>query len=106
VADAWKKRHADAVVVLMAITVVSRGVGGSYTRWQGKPPATLVVMHEWDDKWTTITVRHRGDQIVHLANGAIGPNDIPFAHDVDMADLPQEVMDGIMTDIKAVISDD
>jgi len=27
-------------------------------------------------------------------------------HDVDMADLPQEVMDGIMTDIKAVISDD
>jgi len=93
------------VVGVADVTLVSHGVGGSYTMWQSKPPANMVFMARHDDKWTTITVHHRDGDIVNVADGAMGPNGIPFAHDVDMEDLPELVLDDIMTDIRGVVQD-
>lgn len=84
----------------MELSVVSSGVGGSYTKWQSKPPAHKIIMAKHDDDndddtWTTVQVhnlleREAYDDDVRITSGAMGPNDIPFAHDVDFEDLTDE----------------
>jgi len=77
--------------VHVEVTVVAHGVGGSYTRWQRKPPAHRVYMAEHAGGWTTVTVWHDEAEVVRWEDGAMGPNATPFAHDVDVADLTDDV---------------
>lgn len=85
----------------MDVTTVANGVGGSYTKWQGKPPAHKVIMaqHE-DDQWTTVKVydltdRATTDSNLKIQNGAMGPKDKPFAHDIDFEELNEEQQERI-----------
>ena len=84
----------------MKLTTVSNGVGGSYTKWQGEPPAHKVIMakhetNEEDDTWTTVKAynlleRPGNDNDVTIESGAMGPENTPFAHDVDFERLTDE----------------
>ena len=79
---------------------MASGVGGSYTKWQAKPPAHKVIMVQHEDienndKWTTIKAydvsdREIYDEDVIIESGSDGPDGIPFAHDVDFEDLTDE----------------
>jgi len=73
------------------VTVVSHGVGGSYQQWQREPPAHRVYMAEHTGGWTTVTVWHEHGEVVRWEDGAMGPHATPFAHDVDVSDLPDDV---------------
>lgn len=80
----------------MELHTMARGVGGSYTKWQGKPPAHAVIMADHgDDTWTTVKVYDLTERVVYddevrIENGAKGPKDIKFKHDVDFEDLSEE----------------
>lgn len=86
----------------MDITTVASGVGGSYTKWQGEPPAHKVIMakHNGDEQWTTVKVydltdRQAYDTKLKIQNGAMGPKDKPFAHDIDFEEISEEKQEQI-----------
>jgi len=71
---------------------VASGVGGSFTKWQRKPPAHRVYMIPLGDRyesneWCTVEVHHEHGEIVRMTDGAMGPKQTPFAHDLDMREL-------------------
>lgn len=74
---------------------MAKGVGGSYTRWQGKPPAHGVFWIETDEGQTTVTaydLRSRfGNANVQVSDGAMGPGNRPFASAVDFSDLSEDL---------------
>ena len=73
----------------VSVTRVSHGVGGSYTQWQGKPPAHSVYMCKvGGGEWTTVQVWHNEERILTYENGAKGPKGVDFAHDMDIQDRP------------------
>lgn len=87
---------------------MANGVGGSYTKWQSKPPEHTVVMvlHEDGDdvdcegEWTTVKAYNLLDREIHedslkIENGATGPSNTPFKHDVDFENLPSEKQEEI-----------
>jgi len=76
----------------MEITRVSHGVGGSYARWQGEPPAHSVYMihllEEYHpDEWVTVQVYHRHGDIVELENKPKGPEGHPFKSDMSVFEM-------------------
>jgi len=72
---------------------VSHGVGGSYTKWQRKPPAHSVYMAKNDSEYTTVTVWHERGQVVGFKDGSMGPKNIPFKHDRDIEDMEPAARD-------------
>ena len=68
---------------------VSHGVGGSYTRWQGKPPAHSVYMIVLSDQYapaeySTFKAYHRHGEIVEIESGAKGPDGIGYKSDISI----------------------
>ena len=89
---------------------VSTGVGGSYTKWQGKPPSHAVFMVKTEQGWTTVkaydlTERMVYDDEVRIESGAMGPKNIPFANDVPYDDLPASLQTDIRERIIADFAD-
>jgi len=76
----------------MEVRRVSHGVGGSYTRWQGTPPAHSVYMIELGDQYapaeySTFKVYHRHGEIVDIESGEHGPegpDGIAFKSDMSL----------------------
>ena len=73
----------------MEVRRVSHGVGGSYTRWQGTPPAHSVYMIELSDayapaEYSTFKVYHRHGEIFDIESGANGPDGIAFKSDISL----------------------
>lgn len=91
---------------------MANGVGGDYTKWQSKPPEHKVVMilhdddesEDGDDTWTTVKAynlldRQIYDKDVKIENGAMGPSNTPFKHDIDFEDLPETKQEKIKNHI-------
>jgi hypothetical protein len=85
----------------MELHTMARGVGGSYTKWQGKPPAHAIIMaNHGDDTWTTVKVYDLTERIVYndkvrIENGGKGPKDIKFKHDIDFENISEEKQEQI-----------
>jgi len=82
----------------MEVRRVSHGVGGSYTRWQGKPPAHSVYMVELSDQYapaeySTFVAYHRHGEVVDIESGADGPEGIAFKSDISVFEM--HIMDYI-----------
>lgn len=86
----------------METTIVATGVGGSYTKWQSEPPTHKVCMAKDEEtgEWTTVKAYNLLDREgynadLEIQSGAMGPDNTPFAHDVDFEDLKPEQQDEI-----------
>lgn len=87
----------------VSVKRLSQGVGGSHTRWQGKPPAHGVYSAETPEGQTAVTahdVRSRaGDKDVVIDDDAIGPGSTPFKSEVEFSSLSEEVQEAVKEDI-------
>lgn len=90
------------------ITLISHGVGGSYTKWQGEPPRHAVYWVETDEGQTSLTAydtrKKPNDKDVTIEEESTGPNDTQFKSEVDFPDLPeptkQEIREHIIKDFE------
>ena len=100
----------DAPTEVIDFKRVSTGVGGSYTKWQGKPPSHAVFMVKTAGGWTTVKAYDLTDRVayqdeVRIESGAMGPKNIPFANDVPYDDLPTTLQTDIRERIIADFED-